>query len=284
MLRLGAHMSVAGGLEKAFEHAVKVDSDAVQIFTKNQRQWKAKPLEEGQIETFKRAQQETGIHPVVAHNSYLINLASPKDDLWEKSIAGQREELERCEALGIPYLVAHPGAHTGSGVEAGIERIIIALNRLHSELPGFKVKTLLETTAGQGTTLGATFEELSQMLNGVDAPERLGICFDTCHTFVAGYDSRTPEAYAETMNAFDELIGLDQIGAFHFNDAQGELGCKRDRHALIGQGTIGVDGFRSFMNDRRIEGNAALLETEKGDDLAEDREAIELLRSLVVDE
>lgn len=281
MLQLGAHMSIAGGFDKAVERARSVDSDALQIFTKNQNQWKARPIDPDEVVRFRESLESSGIKTVVAHDSYLINLASPKDDLWEKSIAAFREELERCELLGVPYLVTHPGAYTESSAEEGITRVIAALDRVHAELPGYKVMTLLETTAGQGTTLGATFEQLAAMRTGVGAPERVGVCLDTCHIFVAGYDIRTPDAYAETMQAFDSTIGLQQIKAFHFNDALKELGSKRDRHARIGYGLIGAAGFWSFMNDARLQGRAALLETEKGDDLAEDREAIELLRAMV---
>jgi len=281
MLKLGAHMSISGGFDKAVQRAHSVESDALQIFTKNQKQWKAKPIIDDEVTIFRQQCVDCTIDPVVAHDSYLINLASPKDDMWEKSIEAFRIELERCEQLGIPFLVTHPGAHTGSGTEAGIARVIEALDRIHAELPGYKVRTLLETTAGQGTTLGATFEELAAIIQGVAAPERLGVCYDTCHTFVAGYDIRTPETYAETMEQFDRIIGLGMIETFHFNDALTEFGSKRDRHAHIGAGFIGANGFRNFMNDSRFAGKPALLETEKGEDLAEDREALILLRSMV---
>ncbi len=274
-------MSVAGGLYKSVDRAECVDSQALQIFTKNQRQWKAKPLQDEDVEAFVNRVADSDIKFVVSHDSYLINLASPKDDLWEKSIAAYKDELERCEQLKIPYLVAHPGAHTGSGREAGIERIVEAIDRVHVELPDYSVMTLLETTAGQGTSIGGTFEDISALLNQVKQPERVGVCFDTCHTFVAGYDCRTPETYAETMSKFDELIGVENLKVFHFNDSKGELGSHLDRHDLIGQGEIGVEGFRNFMNDSRFEGLPALLETEKSDDLEEDRKAIILLRSLV---
>lgn len=275
-------MSVAGGLEKSIDRAEQVDSNAVQIFTKNQRQWRAKPLTPEQISAFRdRVAASATIQCTVAHDSYLINLASPNDELWEKSVAAFREELERCELLGVPYLVTHPGAHTGSGVEAGLGRVVAGLNRIHEELPGYSVKTLLETTAGQGTTLGGTFEELAEIRQGLVEAGRVGICLDTCHIFVAGYDVRDSATYAETMGRFDELIGLDQLLALHFNDAKAQLGSHLDRHELIGHGAIGADGFRNFMNDARLDGRPALLETEKGDDLVEDREAIILLRSLV---
>jgi deoxyribonuclease IV len=281
MLKLGAHMSIAGGYDKAVHRAQSVESDALQIFTKNQNQWKAKDIPAELAELFKQCCIDCVIDPVVAHDSYLINLASQNDELWEKSIDAFRIELERCELLGIPYLVTHPGAHTGSGTEAGIARVIAALDRVHTDLPGYQVKTLLETTAGQGTTLGATFEELAAMMAGVAAPERLGVCFDTCHIFVAGYDIRTPEVYADTMEQFDRTVGFEHLLAIHLNDALKEYGSKRDRHAHIGKGFIGSAGFWNLMNDERLAGRPALLETDKGDDLAEDREAITLLRSLV---
>ncbi|CAN5649082.1 deoxyribonuclease IV [soil metagenome] len=281
MLWLGAHMSISGGVDKAIDHAVSVESDAVQVFTKNQRQWNAKPLSDEDAERFRTRYAEAGLKGVVAHDSYLINLASPKDDLWDKSIAAFKDELERCELLGIPFLVTHPGSHTGSGCEAGLDRIVTALEQVHSDLPGYKVRTLLETTAGQGTNLGSTFEDLAYLLENTAASERLGVCFDTCHVFVAGYDIRTPETYESTMSEFDRIVGLTQIEAFHFNDAKEELGSKKDRHHLIGQGYIGSEGFRNFMNDSRFDGKPALLETDKGDDLAEDRAALALLRSLV---
>lgn len=281
MLKLGAHMSIAGGFDKAVHRAKSVESEALQIFTKNQNQWKARDLVDEHVATYRQCCIDCAIDPVVAHDSYLINLASPNDELWEKSIAAFRIELERCERMGIPFLVTHPGAHTGSGTEAGIARVVEALDRIHVDLPGYQVRTLLETTAGQGSTLGATFEELAQLMGGVQAPERLGICFDTCHVFVAGYDIRTPEAYAETMEALDRTVGIANVEAIHLNDALKELGSKRDRHAHIGKGYIGAAGFWNLMNDERLRGKPGLLETEKGDDLAEDREAIVLLRSFV---
>jgi deoxyribonuclease-4 len=274
-------MSIAGGFDKAVERARAVESDALQIFTKNQNQWRARAIADDEVVRFRQGCDDSGIKIVVAHDSYLINLASPKDELWEKSIAAFREELERCEILGIPYLVTHPGAYTESSAPEGIARVIAALDRVHSELPGYNVMTLLETTAGQGTTLGAKFEEIAALRQGVAAPERVGVCFDTCHTFVAGYDCRAPDAYAATMDAFDATIGLANLKAFHFNDTLKELGSKRDRHAQIGKGLIGAGGFWNYMNDSRLDDRAALLETEKGDDLAEDREAIQLLRGLV---
>jgi deoxyribonuclease IV len=281
MLLLGAHMSIAGGIDKAVDHALSVDSDAVQIFTKNQRQWKAKPLEAAVVELCKKKYCESGLRGVVAHNSYLINLASQKEDLLAKSVDAMRDELERCEQLGVPFLVAHPGSHTGAGREAGLDRIVQSFDEIHAALPGYAVRTLLETTAGQGTNLGSTFEDLAYLLERVAEPERLGVCLDTCHVFAAGYDIRTPDTYEATMAEFNRIIGIKQLEALHFNDSKFGLGSKKDRHELIGKGEIGEIAFRCLMNDPRLDGKPALLETEKGEDLAEDRAAIILLRSLV---
>ena len=279
-MKFGAHMSITGGLHRAFEHGERAGCDTVQLFTKNQQQWRAKPLTDAEIALFQAAQQRTGFGPLVVHDSYLINLASPKDDIWEKSIAGFTEELERCAALGIPYLVTHPGAHTGSGEEAGLQREAVALNRLFGEGVGGDVLVLLEITAGQGTTLGYRFEHIARLIELVEHPERLAVCVDTCHMLAAGYDFRTPETYAATFDAFDRLIGLERIKAFHLNDSQKDLGSRVDRHAHIGEGFVGLEGFRLLVNDARFEGLPMILETPKGDDLAEDVENLAKLRGL----
>lgn len=280
-MRFGAHMSIAGGVETAFDRAEKAGCDAVQIFTKNNNQWAAKPIPPEQVERFMERQEETGIGPVVAHASYLINLASPKDELWEKSIDAFRIELERCELLGIPYLVVHPGSHTGSGEEAGMRRVAEALNRLHVDLPGYRVMTLLEITAGQGSALGYQFEQMATIAEQVKEVERIGFCFDTCHAFAAGYELRTPEGYAATMEAFDRLLDLKNLRVLHLNDSKRELGARVDRHDHIGDGMIGLEGFRNVVNDPRLAGLPALLETPKGEDLTEDIENLARLRSLI---
>lgn len=280
-MRFGAHMSVAGGCSKAFDRAEQAGCDSLQVFTKNSNQWKAKPLADEEIERWEKRRAETGVWPVVAHDSYLINLASPKDDLWEKSIEAFSVELQRCQQLGIRYLVTHPGSHTGSGEEAGLARVSEALNRLHSELPDVDVLTLLETTAGQGSNLGASFEHLATICEGVEDKSRVGYCLDTCHIFAGGYDFRTPETYDETMTRFDDLLGIENLHAIHLNDSKHELGSRRDRHEHIGEGFIGVEGFRQFVNDARLKDVPGLLETKKGEDLAEDIENLATLRGLV---
>lgn len=277
----GAHMSISGGISRCFERGEQVRCETMQIFTKSERQWQAKPFTAEEIASYKAEQIRTGIGPVVVHDSYLINMASPKEDLWEKSIAAFVEELERCAVLDIPYIVTHPGAHTGSGEEVGIRRQVDALNRVFATGMGASVMVLLETTAAQGTVLGSRFEQLAQIIELVTHPERVGICVDTCHIFVAGYDIRTPETYAATFEAFDRIIGLDRIKVLHLNDAQKELGSRTDRHAHIGQGCIGIEAFRLLVNDPRLRHLPMIIETPKGKDMAEDVENLTLLRSLV---
>lgn len=279
--RFGAHMSTSGGLHKAFAHGERAVCDTVQIFSKNQQQWRGKPLGEAEIALFKAEQQRSGLGPLIVHDSYLINLASPKDELWEKSIAAFADELERCAALGIPYLVTHPGAHTGAGEAAGLAREALAINRLLDTGVGGDVVILLETTAGQGTCLGHRFEHLAELIAGASHPERLAVCVDTCHLLAAGYDIRTPEACAATFAEFDRVIGLERLKAFHLNDSQKELGSRVDRHAQIGAGCVGLAGFRAIVNDPRFAGLPMILETPKGDDLAEDIANLALLRSLL---
>ena len=280
-MKFGAHMSISGGLHKAFGHGERAGCDTIQIFSKNQQQWRGKPLTDQDIAQFKAEQQRTGFGPIVVHDSYLINLASPSDELWEKSIAAFADELERCAALGIPYLVTHPGAHTGSGEEAGLLREAEALNRLFEQSTGGDVMVLLETTAGQGSCLGHRFEHLARLIELSRRPQRLGVCVDTCHILAAGYDIRTAEACAATLAEFDRVVGVERIKAFHLNDSQKDLGSRVDRHAHIGQGCVGLEGFRAIVNDPRFAGLPMILETPKGDDLAEDIENLAKLRDLI---
>lgn len=279
-MRLGAHESIAGGLDQAFVRAQKVGCEALQLFVKSNRQWKAKPLTDEDVERFRQRQAETNIAPVIAHASYLLNLAAPDEELWARSRDTLLLELERCERLGIPGLVLHPGSHMGAGEEIGLERVAQALGEIHAQTPGFRSRILLETMAGQGTNLGYRFEHLAWLLANTPQGERLGTCFDTCHVFAAGYELRTPEGYAETMQQFDEIVGLDTLGAVHLNDSQGDLGSRKDRHAHIGQGCLGLEAFRLVVNDPRLQHLPGLLETPKGKDLREDRENLERLRSL----
>ncbi len=281
MLELGSHLSVAGGVDKAVDRAEPLDMTSLQIFTKNANQWAAKPLDPDVVERFREKLSGSEIKKVVSHDSYLINIASPDDAMWEKSIAALKVELDRCDILGIPWLVSHPGAHMESGVEAGIDRVAAAVNRIHAEMPGGKASLALETTAGQGTTLGRTFEEIGAMIDKIDDKSRVSVCLDTCHVFAAGYDLRTPETYAETIQQFDRAIGLDYLKVIHLNDSQKPFGSHRDRHAHIGEGEIGLEAFRHVMNDPLLDGRPGILETPKGDDNTLDEMNLTTLRSLV---
>lgn len=274
-------MSIAGGMPEAVLRARAVDAGALQVFVKSSNQWAARPFADGEVESFRAAIRDSGLaRHTIAHASYLINLASPDDVLWEKSVAALRIELDRCEALGIPWLVVHPGAHMGAGVDAGIARVVAALKRA---LPASKrggAGVLLENTAGQGTTLGTQFADLGEMLRRADDPDRLGVCFDTCHALAAGHEFRTPAAYGELMAAVDRSVGLGRVRAFHLNDSKGDLGSKRDRHEHIGKGKVGLEAFRSILTDPRFRDVPMVIETEKGDDLAEDKVNLSVLRSI----
>jgi deoxyribonuclease-4 len=274
-------MSISGGLYKAFGHGERAGCDTIQIFSKNQQQWRAKPLADDEIARFREEHARTGMGPLVVHDSYLINMASPDDALWEKSIAAFRDELERCQSLGIPYLVTHPGAHVGSGEESGLARVAQALSRLFNEAVGGETIVLLETTAGQGTSLGYRFEHLAWLIEHASHPERLGICVDTCHILAAGYDIRTPEAYTATFAEFERIIGTARIKCFHGNDSQKGLGSKVDRHAHIGQGEVGLEAFRILVNDPRFAELPLILETPKDEELTEDIMNLATLRGLI---
>lgn len=276
-------MSIAGGYYKAVERAREFGCDCVQLFTKNSNQWRAKPLSEEDVARFRAAVASSGIAHTVAHDSYLINLAAPDDALWRKSLDAFVEELQRAATLGIPHVVTHPGAFTSSSEEQGIARVIEALDAADAATRGLAVGMLLETTAGQGSTLGWSFEQLSLMLAGVKNPERVGICVDTCHIFAAGYPLTPKRAYDNTMRELDRRIGLARIKAFHLNDSKKPLGSRVDRHEHIGRGHIGLEAFGYLVNDRRFREVPMYIETEKGTENGEDLDVINLrtLRGLV---
>lgn len=280
MVLLGAHESVAGGIHLAFDRIKEVGGDALQIFTRNQRQWNPAPVTEEEQTLFADAWQECSNMPVASHASYLINLASGKPDLVKKSIAAFADELKRSALLHIPFVVMHPGSHGGDGVDTGIERFIENLD-LALELADNQVMVLLETTAGQGTGLGSRFEEIAAIIEGSKYQEKLGVCVDTCHIFAAGYDIRSPGCYQETISEFDRLVGIERIKFFHLNDSKKGLKCKVDRHEHIGKGKIGLEGFRNLLNDPRFANHPMTLETPKGKDLQEDRDNLATLRSLI---
>jgi deoxyribonuclease-4 len=278
---LGAHMSIAGGVDKSLILGKRVDCDAIQIFTKSSRQWAAKPYTKEEIELFGLNRKETGIGTVIAHDSYLLNLGSPDGLLRKRSVVAFIDELERCEILGVSNLVAHPGSHVGAGEDEGIKTIARSLDEVHKACPGYQAKVTLEITAGQGSNLGYRFEQIAQIIDATKESHRLRVCFDTEHAFAAGYDIRTKEGYERTLAEFDEAIGIDRLAAFHLNDSKKEFNSRVDRHEHIGKGHIGVEAFRLLVNDKRFWGLPMCLETPKGPDLKEDKENLTLLRSLI---
>ncbi|MFH1926735.1 MAG: deoxyribonuclease IV [Chloroflexota bacterium] len=278
---LGAHMSIAGGIHKALERGQNIGCECIQIFTKNPRQWAARQLSDEDIRLFQQRREETGIDPIVAHDSYLINLGSPKEELWHKSLESFACELDRCALLGVPYLVMHPGSHASDGEEISLQRVSEAFDQLFDRSSGEAVMVLLETTAGQRSSLGSGFEQLARIIELVKRKERLGICFDTCHAFAAGYELRTRQGYERTFQELGQAVGLSRLKAFHLNDSKQDLGSHVDRHEHIGKGYLGLEPFRMILNDPRFRGLPMLLETPKGKDMAEDVENLAVLRGLI---
>jgi deoxyribonuclease-4 len=275
---LGAHQSIAGGYYKAVEIAERTSCECVQVFTKNNNQWRAKPITPEEAQRFRETLKALKIGHPIAHDSYLINLGSPDDELWKKSIDAFVIELQRADLLGIPYVVTHPGSYTTSTEAAGLKRIIRALNEVHRQTKGLSAKCLLENTAGQGSNLGWKFEHLATIVDGVRDPDWLGgVCIDTCHLFAAGYAMATEKEFKATLKAFDAIIGVDRIKAFHLNDSKTKFGSRVDRHAGIGRGEMGLEPFRVLMNDRRFRRTPMYLETPKGLEGGEDLDVINLL-------
>jgi deoxyribonuclease-4 len=284
VLQLGAHMSIAGGVSRAIDQAASVGSNAVQVFTKNNRQWAGPPIDESDTARWREQLAEQSIGYTVSHASYLINLASNKDDLWEKSIAAQCDEIRRAHAYGIRDVVLHPGAHTGAGAEFGVQRIADALNRIHAETPDCTdVVTCLEIMAGQGSTMGRSLQELRAMIELVDDRSRVAVCLDTCHVFAAGYDLRTSDAYEHFMDQLELELGTDLVHVWHFNDSKGALESHVDRHTHIGDGEIGREAFGYILNDPRWGDKPVIIETPKDDTLDEDRMNLARLVGLLND-
>jgi deoxyribonuclease-4 len=276
-------MSIAGGYYKAVEAAAAAGMSTCQLFTKNNNQWRAKPISVEESQRFQHALRERSIGFPLSHSSYLLNLASPDLSLWQKSVDALVVELQRAEQLAIPYVVLHPGARMGTNEEDGIAAVVKAVNEALRRTRTLQCGVLLETTAGQGSSLGHTFEQLAAMLAGVRACERMGICFDTCHVFAAGYPLADARDYRDTLRQFDRLIGTNRIKAFHLNDSKRELGSRVDRHEHIGRGHLGLEPFRNLLNDRRFRDVPMYLETAKGTEGGEDLDVINLktLRGLI---
>jgi deoxyribonuclease-4 len=273
---LGAHMSISGGCANAARSAIRFECNTLQLFTKSPSQWTAAPPSDADVQAFHALVAEAGLRLPTAHNAYLINLATSKDELYQRSIEAMVLELERAERLGLTYLVSHPGAHMGAGEEAGIDRVAAALDRIHERCPNVAVTILLETTAGQGSTLGHRFEHLAGILERVREPERLGVCFDTCHVFAAGYSLATEADYDATFTQFGRLIGLERLKVFHVNDSVKPLGSRVDRHAGIGGGAMGLEPFRFLMTDERFREVPMILETPKEGPNGEEMDPVNL--------
>ncbi len=272
----GSHLSIAGGYYKAVDTAAGLGMQTVQLFTKNNNQWAAKPLTDEDVRLFRESIQRTGVQRPCAHDSYLINLASPDETLWKKSVDALVIELERAESLGLEGVVMHPGSFVTSTEEEGQQRIIEGLNEAHRRTAGVRCQYWLETTAGQGSNLGYRFEQIGFLLKNVRNPDRLGVCVDSCHIFAAGYPLQTKDEYAETMDEFERQIGLHMIRAWHLNDSKKPLGSRVDRHEHIGEGFLGLEPFRHIVNDPRFADTPMYLETEKGERDGVDLDAMNL--------
>lgn len=273
---LGAHMSIEGGLYRALERGESIGCGAVQLFTRNNSRWAARDLMEAEISLFRRTRKKSGIGPVFAHGSYLINLASP-GPFYDQSVQALVLEVQRAHQLGLEFVVLHPGAHKGAGEKDGLRLIVEALDRALEQTPG---RVAIENTAGQGSCVGCDIKHLSYILQNTKYQSRVGVCIDTCHLFASGYDFRTREKYSNTFQMLLDHVPLKRIWAFHLNDSKKPLGSRVDRHEHIGKGHLGVDAFRLLLNDDRFERIPKVLETPKGKDLAEDIENLNLLRSL----
>jgi len=275
---LGAHISTKGGLHTVFERASEINASAIALFAKNSNQWKGKSMSDDDVALFT---DKRNLRPILTHASYLINLATTNAEFHRKSINAMIDELDRAARLGIHAVVLHPGAHLGAGADAGVEQIARSLDQIHAAIPNHKVVTLLETAAGQGSCLGCTFDELGQIRSRVDDKTRVGICFDTCHVFASGYELRNRDDYERTIDALDEHVGIENVGAFHLNDSKRPLGSRVDRHENIGDGEIGVDAFAFLLNDGRFLGIPKVIETPKTVEHESDRKNLTLLRSLL---
>jgi len=277
---LGAHVSIAGGVKNAPLNGEKIGCNAIQIFTKNQRQWSAKPYEDEEIKEYFKNLKKTEIKKVVAHSSYLINLASPNEDIFKKSTDALIDDLNRCEKLKIPFEVVHPGSHLGEGIEKGIEKIIKGIDIVFKKVSGSGIA--LETVAGQGTNIGFRFEHLRDIINGVKEKNRVFVCFDTAHTFEAGYDIRTEKGFRKVLDDFNKIIGIEKLVVFHLNDSKTPLSSNVDRHENIGKGLLGFEPFKFLVNSKEFKEHPMILETPGGDDMyIEDLKTLNLLKSLI---
>jgi deoxyribonuclease IV len=277
---LGAHMSIAGGVHMAIDRARSINCTAMQIFVKNNMQWFARPLTRQEIRAFLQHKERGEVLSIFAHANYLINLAATNPQFHANSIRALSEELKRADQLGLPFLVLHPGAHLGAGEEGGLEKISASIDRVFRRITRTKTRIALETTAGQGSSLGHTFEQIACIIGNVQQRERLCVCLDTAHVFAAGYDIGSEAATRRMFREFDRVIGLDRLAAIHLNDSKTVRGSRVDRHEHIGKGKIGLAAFRLIMRDPRLRKIPKVLETPKGKDLREDVMNLKVLRTL----
>jgi deoxyribonuclease-4 len=278
---LGAHMSIGGGVHTAIERGCSIKCTAMQIFVKNNMQWFARPLAREEIRAFLEHRQRGQLLSIFAHANYLINLAATNPQFLANSIRALSEELTRADQLELPFLVLHPGAHLGAGEEAGLKKIVESIDRVCRKIPKVKTRIALETTAGQGSCLGRTFEQIAFITDNVREPQRLCVCLDTAHVFAAGYDIGSETGIRKTFREFRRVIGLNHLAAIHVNDSKTARGSRVDRHQHIGKGQIGLDAFRFVMRDRRFRKIPKVLETPKGKELREDVENLKTLRRLL---
>ena len=279
---LGAHFSIAKGLHNALYEARAYGCTALQIFTKNAQTWKERSLKPDEIDQFEQARAATGITAIAAHTSYLINLAAVEKQKHTRSCRALEQELVRSSMLNIPFVVLHPGSHMDRGEDEGIRHIAESINQVFTQIPDLKTRLLLETTAGQGSSVGHTFEQLASIMDKVEKKDAVGFCLDTSHIFAAGYDIRTPSAYQKTINAFDSIAGLGHLDLIHLNDSKKELGSRVDRHEHIGLGCIGLKAFELFMNDHRLKYIPKVIETPKQHDGQDyDKVNLSALRNLM---
>ena len=278
-MRIGVHTSAAGHIYEAVDRALVLGCETMQIFSRDPRQWRRGRVRPEDVDEFRRRREKSGIYPVFAHIPYLVNLASPRKTLYRDSIKAYIEDIKETEALGIEYLVTHMGSHKKSGEEIGLKRITSALNKILERTRKSPVKIVLENTSGSGSWLGYKFEHQRRVIDGIEQTERVGICFDTCHGFAAGYDLSSPRGAKETISQLDKIVGLERLRLIHLNDSRDKLNSRRDRHEHIGKGKIGLEGFRGLLRDRRLKDAAFILETPKETELS-DKHNLALVRKL----
>lgn len=278
---IGAHMSIVGGVHNAIKRGKSVGCKTIQIFIKNNNRWNSPSLTELESVKFKELVEETNISPIIAHSSYLINMAAQDKKISVRSHYALIDELERCRMLGIKLFVIHPGYHNGAGINEGINRISETIDIIYEKINNIDVSIVLETTAGQGTSVGFRFEHIREIIDKTLYSKKILVCLDTAHIFEAGYDIKTMDGYEQTIKKFDEIIGLNRLSVIHINDSKTPVGSKVDRHEHIGKGMIGIDAFGFIMNDKRLRNIPKILETPKGVDLKEDKENLKILTNLI---